>query len=60
MAHKLSLAFLTVFDANPVEAVRIAAPGMDESALANEVLRRFERLIKQKQGRSMSDVAFAR
>lgn len=25
MAHKLSLAFLTVFDANPVEAVRIAA-----------------------------------
>ena len=29
MAHKLSLAFLTVFDANPVEAVRIAAGEAD-------------------------------
>lgn len=37
-----------------------AAPGMDESALADEVLRRLERIIKQRQGRSYSDVAFAR
>lgn len=37
-----------------------AAPGMDESVLADEVLRRLERFIKQRQGRSYSDVAFAR